>query len=590
MKFNHRRKPEKGMALVITMMLTLLLSALVGAMLISSTDESLINGNDLRNNQAFYIAEAGINRATGWFKAKFGNDPNSGLFVLPEYTPNAQPGALIYNAPLSYQKGASSTDAEQSIPTCVKVLINTDRKNVVLAGDNTNTYPGSYTVTANDSSGAPKNFSFTQVVSDFTASLHNQPTGEGEFAVKATLISIVPPSIEQPQGTITWLLKSTGRIIAPGNKTIASTTLYAYISAPLTPIKKTESVASGTTTINAGPGFIARRLVAITGLIRVDSYKSSKGGYGTALSANSYPGQIGAMNVGSHGDIRTNNETLLLVSGGISMPAGTITGKGYGRLPAPALNLLGGLPVLDPVAINTLGLVSNGKGGTFSANDKNYNQPPMTFPAVPDPTPPAGGAPNYTHVGFGAATLPSGNYNNITVANVGTLALPPGNYGLVNVANAGKIILGVPGQRTVYNFQSVLLTGSAQIVFRGPVTINVANSLVLTGMMSVADASIPASAIRWNFKGGAVDVAALTLVGNMLGVFYAPNNEVVISGVGDIYGAIIGRDIAVTGTIGVHIDEDAFSGVQTTGSGSTDTIIAYTGSDYNLWGITQKLN
>jgi Tfp pilus assembly protein PilX len=588
MNCKDNRKSEKGMALVITMMLALLLSVLVSAMLITSTDDALISGNDLRNNQTFYIAEAGINRAAGWFKAKFANDPNAGLFVLPEYTANSRSGALIYTTPLTYQKGASSSDPEQSIPTCVKVLVNSELKNVVLSGDSSNTYPISYTVTANDSSGNPKSFSYAQVVEDFSANLHNQTSGEGLFSVKATLISIVPPSIEQPQGTITWLLKSTGRITS-ADRTIASATLQAYVSAPLTPVKKTEWVASGNPNLDLAPGFIARRLVAITGLIRLDSYKSSKGNYGATLPTNSFPGQIGSANIGSHGDIRTNNDALLLVPGGISMALGTLTGKGYGRLPASSINLLGGLPVFDPIAINTLGLVGNGRGSSFSANDKNYNQPAMTFPAVPDPTPPAGGAANYTHVGFGATTLPSGNYNNVTVAGTGTLTLPPGNYGLINVAEAGRIVLGVPGQRTIYNFQSVLLTGSAQLVFRGPVTINVANSLVLTGLMSVADASLPASAIRWNFKGG-LDAAALTLVGNMLGVFYAPNNEVLISGAGDIYGAVIGRDITVTGTVGVHIDEDAFSGVQTSSSGVTDTVIAYAGNDYNLWGITQQLN
>ena len=77
-------RSEKGMALVTTLMLSLLLSVLVGGMLIASTSDTLIGSNDVRNNQAFYVAEAGINRAAGWFTANFGSSPSSGLFVLPE--------------------------------------------------------------------------------------------------------------------------------------------------------------------------------------------------------------------------------------------------------------------------------------------------------------------------------------------------------------------------------------------------------------------------------------------------------------------------------------------------------------------------
>src|ERR1044071_8482525 len=77
-------RTDNGIALVTTLMLTLLLSLLVGAMLASSTSDVLITGNDIRTNQAFFVAEAGIHRAAGWFSSRFGGDPNSGLYVLPE--------------------------------------------------------------------------------------------------------------------------------------------------------------------------------------------------------------------------------------------------------------------------------------------------------------------------------------------------------------------------------------------------------------------------------------------------------------------------------------------------------------------------
>src|SRR6266513_3418733 len=93
MKIDHAKAQtsnENGIALVTTLMLSLLLSILIAGMLLASTSDTVIGSNDLRNNQAFYIAEAGINRASGWFTARFG-DPNAGLYILPEKYLNPEP-------------------------------------------------------------------------------------------------------------------------------------------------------------------------------------------------------------------------------------------------------------------------------------------------------------------------------------------------------------------------------------------------------------------------------------------------------------------------------------------------------------------
>ena len=156
----NRGRGESGMAIVTTLMLTLLMSILIAAMLSSSTSDIVISGNEVRTNQAFYIAEAGIHRASGWFSAKFGADASGGLFVLPEQNASNTAGVagkLSYtNAPY-YQKGSGST-YEQRVPSSVKVSVGGVLKNVVLSGDSpdeitSNTYPTSYSVTANDAHG-----------------------------------------------------------------------------------------------------------------------------------------------------------------------------------------------------------------------------------------------------------------------------------------------------------------------------------------------------------------------------------------------------------------------------------------------------
>src|ERR1051325_3659748 len=92
-------KNEKGVALVTTILLSLLLSILVGGMLLASTSDTLIGSNDVRNNQAFYIAEAGINRSAAWFSSKFASTPSAD-YVLPErylYPLNTTIGGVNYS-------------------------------------------------------------------------------------------------------------------------------------------------------------------------------------------------------------------------------------------------------------------------------------------------------------------------------------------------------------------------------------------------------------------------------------------------------------------------------------------------------------
>ncbi len=574
---------ERGIALATVLMLTLLMSILVGAMLVGSANDTLISGNDVKTNQAFYIAEAGIHRAAGWFSSKFGADPNSGLFVLPqEYSSNTAgvAGQLSYTPAPFFQKGALLNTAEQKIPTAVKVLSGGVLQNVVLAGDGGNTFFSSYTVTANDLAGNPKAFSYSGLAADFANTLYNQTVGEGKFSVKATLVSVIPPSGSQ-HGTVTWLLESDGVIFRAGNTAMANATIWAYLSALVTPIQQTTTVTT-TQTVPAGAGVIGRGMIYwnANGIV-TDSYKSSKGAYGAALAAHSYTGQIGSVNKGSRGDLRTNNE----FSGYIDVSNGAVTGSASATLGAPALPS-------DPQAIVIdTSKVQDGQGHAFSPSSEYFAQPPLTFQDIPDPTPPAAGSNDYSWASKSAGTLPSGNYNNISISK-GALTVPPGNYGTIDVSSQGSIVLGAQGTTTTYNLQGFTSGAQTTIIFKGPVVINVMSSLDVGAQSSPSDLSLPASAIRWNFKGGPGKTVSIGGGGRTLGVFYAPNNDLTMRGNTSFYGAIVARSINVVGTADIHIDEDSLTGVTTTtgSSTTTTTTVGYTGTNYNLWRITQSLN
>ncbi|MEK6299301.1 MAG: PilX N-terminal domain-containing pilus assembly protein [Acidobacteriota bacterium] len=606
---------ENGIALVVTLMLSLLLSILVAGMLLASSSDTLIGSNDVQNNQTFYIAEAGINRATGWFTARFGADPNSGLYVLPEKYLNPEPtmiggvdygmmgsntagevgklsyttGELNYKGTLHeekpyYKPGAVSGSAEQTIPTSVRVLVVGGLQNVVLAGDSTNTYPTNYTVNSVNSAGVATPFSYSNVVSNFANTLVNQQEGEGTFSVKAILISILPPPDATQDGTITWLIQSTGRLTRGTNTTIASSTLWAYLSARVHRIEGIRTVDSTTQVINASPGVVARGMVAVNAnTVTIDSYKSSKGQYGITLPAGTYTGQIGAYNKGSRGDVRTNDETINGVVGFINISNGVVTGGGYSTFAPP------GAGQQDPIFIDPAKVVYTASPSVpFDASHKFYSQPPLTFTTI-DPIPPvAAGAQNYSYSTNANGTLPAGNYNNISVSK-GQFTVPPGTYGTLSLSSQGTLVLGVPGQTTTYNFQGFNSGAQTNIIYRGPVVINVNTSLDIGGQGATSDLATPASAIHWNFRGGNGEVVSVGGGGNTLGVFYAPNNALIYKGTGDFYGAIAAKNVDVNGTAKLHIDEDALLPVTTTIQVVTTAtiVVGYTATNYSLWRITQ---
>jgi len=624
---------EQGIALVTTLMLTLLLSILVAGMLLASTSDTVIASNDVRNNQAFYIAEAGINRASGWFTARFGADPNSGLYILPEKYLNPEPtliggvdygmmgsntagavgklsyttGELNYKGTLNeekpnYKPGAVAGSAEQSIPTSVKVLVGGNLQNVVLAGDSTNTYPATYTVNSLNSAGAATSFTYTNVVSNFTNTLVNQQEGDGTFSVKAILVSFNPPPDAMQDGTITWLVQSTGRLTRGTNTTIASITLWAYLSARVHRVEGIVTVASTTQVVNADPGVVARGMVLLSSnTVTIDSYKSSKGQFGTTLAAGTYAGQIGAYNKGSRGDVRTNNEQISGVYGYLNITNGVVTGNAYATFNADG-NSVG--PVLlppppGPIYVDSTKVMYTQSPAVFfgsagvpaDSGHEQYGLPQLVFPDIPAIPPVAAGSKDYSYNTNASGTLPPGNYNNISVSK-GQFTVPPGTYGTMNVSSQGVIVLGVPGQTTTYNFQGFTSGAQTRIIYRGPVVINVNTSLDIGGQGATSDLTTPASAVHWNFKGGSGQLVSVGGGGDTLGVFYAPNNALLYKGNGNFYGAIAAKSVDVNGTGALHIDEDALLPVTTTKKVivTATIIVGYSATNYSLWRITQSID
>jgi hypothetical protein len=386
------------------------------------------------------------------------------------------------------------------------------------------------------------------------------------------------------------------------------------MSARVHRIEGIRTVQSTTQVVNVDPGVVSRGMVQLnSNTVTIDSYKSSKGAWGSTLAAGTYAGQIGAYNKGSRGDVRSNNEFINGAYGYLNITNGVVTGNAYATFFQDGKNgkYVSGEWIEDPASPAYLPpppgpiLVDSSKvmytqspsvffgsaGVPADSGHKVYGKPPLTFTTI-DPIPPvAAGSHDYSYSSNGNGTLPAGNYNTISVSK-GQFTVPPGTYGTMSVSSQGTVVLGVPGQTTTYNFQGFTSGAQTKIIYRGPVVINVNTSLNIGGQGATSDLTTPASAVHWNFKGGNGELVSVGGGGDTLGVFYAPNNDLTYTGNGNFYGAIAAKSVTVKGTGALHIDQDALLPVTTTKKVviTAKIIVGYTATNYSLWRITQAID
>jgi Tfp pilus assembly protein PilX len=92
MKQPARKRPERGMALFITILILLIVTIAAVALMFNSSVENALSGNATRISRAFYAADSGIQYAAG----RLANDIN--------YVGGVVPGGMSSNTP-----GSSST-------------------------------------------------------------------------------------------------------------------------------------------------------------------------------------------------------------------------------------------------------------------------------------------------------------------------------------------------------------------------------------------------------------------------------------------------------------------------------------------------
>jgi hypothetical protein len=149
------------------------------------------------------------------------------------------------------------------------------------------------------------------------------------------------------------------------------------------------------------------------------------------------------------------------------------------------------------------------------------------------------------------ATSAATNNDNETIP-----LIPEGKGWKSAVDNQGNLVLD--GNKTLdlaagtYYFNNLTLSGQATLNITGPVKIYVTGNLFRAGGVTVNMNSAIASNLQIYMTGG---TANITSNNDFYGVIYAPNTDVTVDGASDLFGAIVGKTLTLTGTGHGHYDE-----------------------------------
>lgn len=121
---------------------------------------------------------------------------------------------------------------------------------------------------------------------------------------------------------------------------------------------------------------------------------------------------------------------------------------------------------------------------------------------------------------------------------------------LGDLSVSGNSTYTLPGG--TYHFDSIKVTGNAQIQALGPVVIYVSGSVELAGNGIATQGNLPPNMLIYVTNGSDVKISGNA---NYYGGIYAPDSEVKNTGNGQIFGAIVAEDYHQTGNGKVHFDE-----------------------------------
>ena len=133
------------------------------------------------------------------------------------------------------------------------------------------------------------------------------------------------------------------------------------------------------------------------------------------------------------------------------------------------------------------------------------------------------------------------------VGRAGAIAVPPGTYGAFEAGSHNAFVFGVANSTTptVYNLESLSLTGGSQLILSGPVVLTVKNTINLAG--STIGAAAEPRQLLLKVSSNNADAVRISGTGVLYGIVRVPQGTVTIEGHGRLRGTVSCDQLVVNG-------------------------------------------
>lgn len=527
---NKAKNSQKGMALILALMIVFVLSAAAAGMIFATQTDVWSTANYNFLTQSRYAAEAGAQAATNW------------IIAYPSW-PATTPCASVTCTTYPISKTGTPT---QSVFLTTDPALTGSQYFPIGSGVQTafNTYIGGVCGTS----------SFTSISS-------------ASCVVTATLMSVpgVAGADQWPEAQ--WQITSTGTIGSPAAFRPVSVQVVEtleYLPQQTFQAAFTYGMFSTATGCNS---------LTINGSQTVNSYNS-----GWAPNSSTYtPVQYSSGIAGSSGNVGSNGSVTVVgsgtIKGTVSSPDTTTGSCGSGG---------------DALVYTGSGQI-NGVSGSSYVPTKLGASLTYTAPTIPNIAM-TGVAATCTGAACTFPTTPPGQ--NVTCNGV-SCVVNPGTYGdvLFNGSNTYTLDPGTTAAGTyTYNVTSFINNGSGSLKLKvvpgQNIVINVttgqgANSaapIVING--SGATSGSPQTPEQLEINYGGTGTVTVNGSGSTEALIYAPNAPVTLNGSGDFSGAVVGGKLVYNGSGPVHYDLAAAAYQVPTGSGTRHYLTSFTWNKY----------
>jgi len=496
LKTNSR--DERGVALFVSILALLLLTAVAAGMMYLSSTETAISSNFKAEETAYFSARAGVEEVrdrmlpTSVYAAPYSIAPQVATLALPPGNP-----AALYVLP----SGVTMADVTNTTPP--NPYFDDELCHDLTIGSMTQSTSANIRCTA-----APSGSSWYPAV---------QPA------------SVAPVALDYKWVRVT-LKANNSNTAVPVNGNAGNANVVCWNGTSEVTAASTSASACNTLTPIANPVYLVTALaVTPSGARRVvqeEIAQTPKGGLpgglfatGTGCSALNLAGNAntGSFNSATEGtptnppNNRTNSGGSVGSNGNISLGGSSTSVNGsISTYQSPTVGSCPG---------NGISISGSPGYGTLVGLASPYTPP---IPPIPNPLPPQ---------------------NNVTYRDT---TLAPGSYGNVTMKGTVTLTGGTTGSPAVYTINSLTLNGNATLQVTGPVIINLAgqpnlsNVLDMTGGGFSNSTYVPGQfAINYGGTGGMIVTGGT----DAYAVINAPNAAITFRGGSKFYGEAIGKTI-----------------------------------------------